>query len=130
MTFAVNYPFNRSRRSFAPVVRNSFPAVNIAENEDGFHLNLAVPGLTKEDLKVEVKEDRLTISFESNHDNETSENGFTRKEFGYRSFNRSFILPDNVDTSAIKAEYEQGVLKVNLPKKEETKPEVISIEVA
>jgi HSP20 family protein len=104
--------------------RNGMPPVNIAENEDGYNIQLAVPGMNKEDFKIELDGDSLVISAEIKGVREEKAENFTRKEFGFRSFKRSFILPENsVNAEAIKASYENGVLGVQLPKKEEAKPQ-------
>lgn len=109
------------------------PAVNILENDTNFMVELAAPGLKKEDFVVEVDQQVLTISAEvKNEVNETSENGkYSRREFSYQSFKRSFNLPETVNEEQIAASYENGVLKVMLPKKEEVLPKpkkLISIE--
>ncbi|MGW9686932.1 Hsp20/alpha crystallin family protein [Flagellimonas sp. 2504JD1-5] len=101
---------------------NSVPAVNIKDNVDGFELELAVPGGKKEDFKVEVDKDVLTISSEVKSENKESKENYTRKEFTYASFKRAFTLPETVDGSKIDAKYEDGILKVALPKKEEALP--------
>ncbi|WP_299486019.1 Hsp20/alpha crystallin family protein [uncultured Allomuricauda sp.] len=103
--------------------KTSAPAVNIKDNTEGFELELAVPGGKKKDFKIEVENDILTISSEvKSKDTETKEN-YTRKEFTYASFKRAFTLPETVDGSKIDAKYEDGILKVALPKKEEALPE-------
>ncbi|WP_420319925.1 Hsp20/alpha crystallin family protein [Flagellimonas sp.] len=100
----------------------SVPAVNIKDNTDGFELELAVPGGKKEDFKIEVDNDVLTISNEARSENNENAENYTRKEFTYASFKRAFTLPETVDGSKIDAKYEDGVLKVVLPKKEEALP--------
>ncbi|PIF00259.1 MAG: molecular chaperone Hsp20 [Maribacter sp.] len=98
------------------------PAVNIKENEKDFELELAAPGRKKEDFKIEVDENLLTISSETSHEeNEETEN-YTRKEFSFSSFRRAFTLPETVDEENIKATYDNGILKFNLPKREGTLP--------
>ena len=105
--------------------RFSIPAVNIHENFANFVIELAVPGLKKENITIEVEKDVLKISSHISEDETT--NGeerdikFTRKEFNYSSFERSFTMPETVDKKAIKANYEDGVLKIELPKMEEAK---------
>ena len=101
----------------------SAPAVNIKDNTDGFELELAVPGAKKEDFKVEVDNDILTISSEVKSENEETKENYTRKEFTYSSFNRAFTLPETVDGAKIDAKYEDGILRVTLPKKDEALPE-------
>ncbi len=104
---------------------NSSPAVNISQTEDSFGIEVAAPGLNKENFKIEVKDDLLTISYEDKSESEeTSENGnYTRREFSYSSFSRSFNLPERtVDEEQVEANYVDGVLKIVLPKLEESKP--------
>ena len=98
------------------------PAVNIKENDEDYELELAVPGMKKEDFNVEVDDNVLTISAEVNSENSISEENYTRKEFSYSSFKRSFSLPETIDEDKIKASYIDGVLKFTLPKKEEALP--------
>lgn len=98
------------------------PAVNIKENEKDYELELAVPGMNKDDFNVEVDHNIMTVSAEiENEDTETREN-YTRREFSYSSFKRSFTLPDTIADDKIKAAYKDGVLKLTLPKKEEALP--------
>lgn len=101
----------------------STPAVNIQETEDGFNLEVAAPGITKEDFNIELDNDVLTISSEDKTEKETAEkNGsYTRKEFSYSTFKRAFSLPDSVDSEKISASYKDGVLIIELPKREEAK---------
>ena len=96
------------------------PAVNILEKENSFFVELAVPGKKKEDFNIALEDQVLTISSETKHENEEKdEKGkYTRKEFSYSSFKRSFTLPDMVDEEKINAKYEEGVLKIEIPKKE------------
>lgn len=100
----------------------SVPAVNIKDNEKGFELELAVPGLKKDDFTVEVDNDVLTISSEIKSENEETKENYTRKEFSFSSFKRAFTLPETVDGSKIDAKYEDGILKLTLPKKQEALP--------
>lgn len=127
MKFVVkNHPWATSR-VYRPVHANRWtPAVNVKETEASFEVALAVPGLTKEDFKLAVEDDRLTISAKQETQSEDSNERFTRKEFNFQSFERSFLLPDNVNSEAISASYENGILKVELPKVE---PEVIKREI-
>ena len=112
---------------FFPVLpnrTNSVPAVNIREDEKSYALDLAVPGLDKKDLNIDINEDVLTISSESKNETEESKDGFKRKEFSYRAFTRSFYIPENVNREMIEANYKDGILSVNLPKQEEEKSKV------
>ena len=99
----------------------TLPAVNITENKDHYNLSLAVPGLKKNDFKIDVEGNILTISSEKEENKEEKDAQFTRREYSYSSFNRSFTLPDEVNKEKIDAAYEDGVLKLTLPKKEEAK---------
>lgn len=103
---------------------SNMPAVNVKENDNEFVIEVAAPGMNKEDFRVNIDNDRLTISSEKKEENKDEENeNFTRQEFSYQSFQRSFQLPDNVvDSDKIKANYKEGILNVVLPKKEEAKP--------
>lgn len=98
---------------------NSLPAVNIREDEKNYFLELAVPGMDKKDLKIDINEDVLTISSEIKNENEESNDGYTRKEFSYSSFVRSFYIPENVNRDQIQANYKEGILTVSFPKQEE-----------
>jgi HSP20 family protein len=112
---------------FFPVLTNrtsSMPAVNIKENEKSFLLELAVPGMDKKNLKIDINEDVLTISSESNNESEEEKDGYKRKEFSYLSFCRSFYIPDNVNKDKIEANYKDGILNVELPKVEEEKNKI------
>jgi len=104
--------------------KGKVPSVNITENEKAFDLELAVPGLRKDDFKVEVENNILTISTEKKEEKNEVEKNYTRKEFSYSAFERSFTLPqDVVDAEKINAKYENGILLVSIPKKEnKTKP--------
>jgi HSP20 family protein len=99
------------------------PAVNITEKENAFHLELVAPGKEKKDFDVELEEDILSIS--TNSDSETVEDNtqFTRREFDYASFNRSFRIPETIETKNIKANYKNGLLSIVLPKRKEAIPE-------
>ena len=103
---------------------NSVPAVNIREDEKNYNLELAVPGIDKKDLKIDINEDVLTISSELKHENEEERNGYKRKEFSYSQFARTFYIPENVNREKIEAGYKDGVLTVSLPKQEEEKSKI------
>ena len=97
------------------------PAVNIMETKDEFNVSLAVPGMKKEDFKIDLDGNMLTISCEKEEKKEQKEAKYTRKEYNYSSFSRSFTLPEGVNREKIDAHYEDGILKMTLPKKEEVK---------
>ena len=100
----------------------SIPAVNIIEKDSGFEVAVAAPGKTKEDFNIELDNDVLTISAQEQKEAETKEEGrFTRREFSYSTFKRAFSLPDTVNSAKIEASYENGVLNIVIPKKEEAK---------
>ncbi len=106
------------------------PSVNVIELKDAFKIELAAPGLNKEDFNINVEKNVLTISASiEQNDDEKIEGAYKRREFNYSSFKRSFNLPETVDKDAIGAAYESGVLNVTLPKVEEAKnePKVIKI---
>jgi HSP20 family protein len=92
------------------------PATNIEETDDAFVVKMAVPGVDKDKLHVEVNENLLTISSEMEDRQEEENKNFTRREYSYQSFKRSFALPENVDEGSIKASYENGELVLTLPK--------------
>ncbi|WP_207422608.1 Hsp20/alpha crystallin family protein [Desertivirga brevis] len=97
------------------------PAVNIAETENGFHIELAAPGLNKEDFKINLEKNVLSISVEKKTENTEENKRFSRKEYSYSSFVRSFTLPDSADQTNIDAEYTNGILRIIVAKKEEAK---------
>ncbi|TQD39378.1 Hsp20/alpha crystallin family protein [Haloflavibacter putidus] len=98
------------------------PAVNIHESEDAFKVDVAAPGKTKGDFNIELDNNVLTISAEEKTENTEEEKGkITRREFSFSKFKRAFTLPDTVENNEISANYENGVLTINLPKKEEAK---------
>ena len=99
----------------------TMPAVNIVETKEEYKVSLAVPGMKKEDFNIDVEGNMLTISCEKEMNKEEKEQQFTRKEYSYSSFSRSFTLPEEVNKEKIEAKYEEGVLKLMLPKKEEAK---------
>ena len=101
--------------------RFSIPAVNISENLSTFVVELAVPGLTKDEFEIEIEKESLKVSSNPSVKEDSAakeETTFTRKEFNYGSFTRSFTLPDTVNKDEVKADYEAGVLRITLPKKE------------
>lgn len=107
----------------------SMPAVNIKETDTDYQIELAAPGLNKEDFNIEVKEGILKLSASKNSQSEEKTENYTRKEFGFQKFERSFLLPKNsIQIDGIQANYEQGILKIKLPK-QETKEAVTKVTV-
>src|SRR5690242_7176127 len=103
------------------------PAVNIVEKKDHYNVNVAAPGLKKSDFKINIEANVLNINAETKETKEEKDDErFTRKEYNYSSFSRSFTLPDEVNKEKIEASYQDGMLKLILPKKEEAKKAVIS----
>lgn len=97
------------------------PAANVVEKDDAFEIEFAVPGMNKEDFKVDVENGLLTVSSEKESVKEEKEKNYARREFVYGCFSRSFTLPKSVDIDKIDGHYENGILKINLPKREEAK---------
>lgn len=95
------------------------PSVNISEHDDKFYVEVAAPGLDKSDFNISVENDTLTVSSEKKSENTEEKKNYTRKEFSYNSFRRTFSIPDTIDADAISANYEKGILTINLPKKPE-----------
>lgn len=113
---------------FYPLFNNTtLPAVNIRENNEAFLVEMAAPGLNKEDFKVELDNEILKITSEKTTEDSNKEGErYTRREFNYQAFQRSFHLPKSVvDESLIKAQYENGVLRVLIPKREEAKKQAV-----
>lgn len=123
--FFDNDVFDWSNRNFS-ATNTTLPAVNIKEDADRFEVEIAAPGFSKKDFKIELDNDVLTISSEKEVKNELkNEERFTRREFSYQSFTRSFTLPNTVHNDKISAKYDGGILKVSIPKKDEAKPKPI-----
>lgn len=130
--------FNNKTRNTAPYFNNVFdslfsdalnknysvnkvPSVNIYEGENEYKIELAAPGLTKEDFKIDLKKDNLSVWAEKKAEEGTVQKDYSRKEFEYSSFARSFVLPEGVDVDKISAEYLNGVLNITIGKKDEAK---------
>ena len=114
--------FDWSNQNYS-TTNTTLPSVNIKEDTDGFEVEMAAPGFSKNDFTIELNNDVLTISSEKKIENETKDNQrFTKREFSYQSFSRSFTLPNTADNEKIGAKYENGILRVSIPKKEEAKP--------
>lgn len=100
----------------------SLPSVNVFENTDGFELEVAAPGLKKQDFKINFQNYKLTISAEKEVKSEETDGKYTRQEFSFNQFQRIFTLPQTVDSEKIEATYLDGILKIKIAKKEEAKP--------
>lgn len=124
--------FNTLPYNWTKETRNEshIPAVNITETATAYELELNAPGRNKEDFTISVDKGLLTISSEQKQEAENKDNKVVRKEFSFRSFKRSFSLDEKINAEAIGARYENGILKVTLPKKEEVKiaPKQIEIQ--
>ena len=106
------------------------PKVNIKETDEEFLVEMAAPGMKRDDFRIELDNDILVISSEIEDQNENRNNSYTRREFSYESFRRTFHLPNSVEAEKIKAKYEDGMLRLVIPKKEEAKrrpPKMIKI---
>lgn len=108
----------------------SVPAVNLVESANSYEIHMAAPGLTKEDFKVSLENKTLTISSEKSKETEDLQDNFTRKEYSYNSFSRSFRIPENTDVEHIEAKYENGELRVFLPKIEKTTDRLVEVVVS
>ena len=111
------------------IVRNQ-PALNVKELDDKFIVELAAPGLNKSDFDVKIEKDQLIISSEAKEENEVVEDNYTRREFNYSSFTKSFHLPDSIQAEKIDATYENGVLLVTMPKRKEAQSIKKSIKIS
>lgn len=137
----VNHPVQRNINSifdelfhelptFGRSINNLFsPAVNIVENTEAYHLELMAPGRNKEDFAISVDKNLLTISYEKKDEVKNEELKSIRREFSFQSFKRSFNLDEKINAEAIQAKYENGILKLILPKKAEVTQPVKSINI-
>lgn len=105
------------------------PAVNISETQDHFHIELAAPGLKKDDFKLNLDRNSLSISVEQTTNNNSQDKNYNKREFSYTSFVRSFTLPESADENQIEATYIDGVLKIDIVKREEAKSIARQIEI-
>lgn len=102
---------------------NAIPEANISEDENKYQIELAVPGLEKKDITVEINKDILKVHHESPEKKENENHRYSRREFLYNGFTRTFIIPESVDDSKMKAKYENGILMLELPKKQKSEVE-------
>jgi HSP20 family protein len=105
------------------------PAANISETSSHYHVELAAPGLKKEDFKLKVDGNVLSISAEQSTEDTQQERNFNKREFSYTSFVRSFTLPDSANENGIEAKYQDGVICIDIPKREEAKVQSRQIEI-
>ncbi|MBI5914723.1 MAG: Hsp20/alpha crystallin family protein [Bacteroidetes bacterium] len=103
-------------KRWLPTTELTVPSVNVSETKEAYNLEVAAPGMKKDDFKVEVKEGHLCISAETKTEKSEKDDNYTRKEFSYSSFNRTFWLPENVKPDGITAAYKDGILKIGVPK--------------
>lgn len=122
--------FDNDRFFDSDLAKRSVPSVNILEQDNAFEIELAAPGLEKKDFKVTVDRGVLTVSAEKEEKKEETENNYTRREFNFTSFSRSFALPENVSDEDIKGNYEDGVLKLSVKKKSPAKAVKKAIEIS
>lgn len=116
-------------------ITDTIPSINISEEKDKYKVEVAAPGLKKEDLDIRVDGNLITISSESTESKTSTDNNkegenYSRREYNYSSFSRSFTVPENADTEAVKAKYCDGVLCLNIPKKKHTDkgPKKVNVE--
>jgi HSP20 family protein len=134
MTVRLHHPARKSFDSVVDDFFNSIPGlwndgysginlapVNIYETAEGFQLEVSVPGINKEDIKVNVEKGLLTISYDKKEENKSEGSKTIRREFSSRSFKRSFTVAEEINADAVQAKYENGILKLLLPKKEQVK---------
>lgn len=106
---------------------SSFPAAEITEKKDAFHLKLEVPGMEAKDLDIQVMADRVAVAGERKSETESTENGTTRSEFRYGKFQRVIPLPARIQNTNVTAQYKDGILNLTLPKSEEEKNKVVKV---
>jgi len=114
---------------FSDSLTSRVPAANISETEDHFHVELAAPGLKKENFKLNLDRDVLNISVGQHPEDYNQQKNYSKREYSYTSFVRSFTLPEVADQAKIEAEYTDGILKLNVAKKEEAKIQTREISV-
>jgi HSP20 family protein len=112
-----------------PSARRWLPAMDLVETDEHFVLKADLPGLSEDDVAIEVEENVLTISGERKAEHEDKREGFVRVERSYGSFRRSLTLPEGIDPEAVSASFENGVLEVRIPKPEQRKPRKVAIQV-
>ena len=106
------------------------PLMDVVETKEGITLKVEVPGMKQEDINISLEDNTLTVKGERKHESEVNEEGYTRFERSYGTFQRSVALPPTMDTERVKATYKDGVLEIQLPKREEARPKTIKVETA
>ncbi|MCK5570511.1 MAG: Hsp20/alpha crystallin family protein [Spirochaetes bacterium] len=119
-SFLDDFPFTRE---------NSTPAVDVRENENGYSMEVELPGLTEKDIEVKVEGNLLTLSSKKSEEKEEEKKGYLRRERRSYSFYRSFVLPENTDAEKISVGFKNGLLTLSLPKPEKEKPKLLEIKV-
>lgn len=114
---------------FSDRMMTRVPAVNISESKENYHIELAAPGLKKEDFKLSLERNVLSISVEKTNQDTQQERNYNKREFSYTSFVRSFTLPDSADENSIEAKYNDGVLGIDIAKREEAKMQSRQIDI-
>jgi HSP20 family protein len=115
--FGTEYPFDWDEKFWFPEKSVELPSTNVIENDGQFKLELSAPGFEKKDFKIDVQDGVLSISAENKNETEEKRENYRKREFSYNSIRRSFALPENVKEEGIDAKYENGILKLILPKK-------------
>lgn len=111
------------RKNSSWLSRTTIPALNVHEEKDHYLVTVAAPGLEKEDFNIEIDNNIITISASAEKEHEEEKKKYSRREYSYSSFSRSFTLPSDVNADSINATYEKGILSLTLPKKEEVREE-------
>jgi HSP20 family protein len=134
----VKFNRNKENQTFLPGINDVFesifndsffsdrmvtrvPAVNVSESNENYHIELAAPGLKKQDFKISIDDNVLSISVEQQSEQSQNDRKYNKREYNYSSFVRSFTLPELADQNRIEASYENGILKIDVAKKEEAK---------
>jgi HSP20 family protein len=123
-------PFDSLLRGGVMTTGEWKPLMDVVETKDGITLKVEVPGVKQEDINISLEDSTLTVKGERKHESEVTEDGYTRVERSYGTFQRSVVLPQTVDANRVKATYKDGVLEIRLPKKEEARPKAIKVETA
>lgn len=128
--FGSPYPWWREAHSPALTYGSWDPAIDIRDNGNNYEIKAELPGLTKEDVGISIEGDTLTLKGEKKEEKETEKNGYLRSERVFGSFLRQFSFPVKVDAENVKAAYQNGILTVNIPKKEDSKPRQIDVKIS